>query len=105
MPKIVRPANSELAEDPIKAFGNLTKIGVIGYLRQSPASTRAEVARALQVQPITAARALAELLEVGLIAADPPRDEAGRGEWVRYTVSNSNVAELYLQLGIALGEI
>ncbi|WP_439593799.1 hypothetical protein [Microbacterium sp.] len=105
MPKLVRPANSELAEDPIKAFGSLTKAGIIGYLRAHPASTRAETARALQVQPITVSRALTELLEVGLVSADPPRMEAERGEWVRYTVNASEVTELYLRLGLALGEI
>ncbi len=96
MPKIVRPANSELAEDPIKAFGNLTKAGIIGYLRAHPASTRAEIARALEIQPMTAVRALTELLDVGLVTADPSREDAGRGEWIRYAVDNCVVTELYL---------
>lgn len=105
MPKSIRPANSELAEDPIRAFGNLLKASIIGYLRVNPGSKRAEIARALDVQPIAVSRALNELLDFQLITADPPRQEAERGERVRYAVNNTQVTELYLQLGIALGEI
>jgi predicted transcriptional regulator len=105
MPKYVRPANAEHAEDPIKTFGNMVRAGIIGHLRQHPGQTRAEIARALELNNQTASVALSGLVEVGLVSADPPRETAARGQWIRYRVEDAAVSELYLQLGQAIGEI
>ena len=105
MPKYARPANSERAEDPIEAFGNRLRTGIIGYLKGHPAKTRAEIAAALDVPSPTVFNALEKLLDAGLLVADPPRSEWERGQRVRYSVNGELVSLLYLQLGQALGEI
>lgn len=105
MPKYARPANSDRAEDPIEAFGNRLRAGIIGYLRAHPDQTRAEIAAALDVPSPTVFNALEKLLAAGLLVSDPPLDEWERGQRVRYRIHQQAVAELYLQLGQALGEI
>lgn len=105
MPRYVQPANSRHAEDPISALGNIVNASIIGHLRARPNQTSGEITAALEVSKTTIARALDALLELGLISADPPRDQAGRGQWIRYRVEDQIVSELYLQLGQAIGEI
>lgn len=105
MPKYARPANSDRAEDPIEAFGNRLRAGIIGHLRAHPNQTRAEIAEALVVPSPTVFNALEKLLDAGLIISDPPLSEWERGQRVRYRIHEKAVAELYLQLGQALGEV
>ncbi len=105
MPKYARPANSDRAEDPIEAFGNRLRAGIIGYLRVHPNQTRAEIASALNVPSPTVFNALEKLHDAGLIIADPPLSEWERGQRVRYTIHQQAVSELYMQLGQALGEV
>lgn len=105
MPKYARPANSENAEDPIEAFGNRLRAGVIGYLRRHPNSTRAEISAALDVPAPTVFNALEKLLEADLLISDPPRADWERGGRVRYSINKVSVAELYLQLGQVIGEV
>lgn len=105
MPKYARPANSDRAEDPIEAFGNRLRAGIIGHLRAHPNQTRAEIAAALEVPSPTVFNALEKLLAAGLLISDPPISEWERGQRVRYQVNQVAVTELYLQLGQALGEI
>jgi DNA-binding transcriptional ArsR family regulator len=105
VPRYARPANSERAEDPIEAFGNRLRTGIIGYLKGHPAQSRAEIAAALDVPSPTVFNALEKLLDAGLLIADPPRSEWERGQRVRYSVNGELVSVLYLQLGQALGEI
>ncbi|MEJ1154634.1 winged helix-turn-helix transcriptional regulator [Microbacterium marmarense] len=105
MPRYARPANSEYAEDPIKTLGNVMNASVIGYLRQNPAQTRAEIAEELQLPKMSVANALETLMEAGLIIADPPRDVALRGQRVRYSVDDLQVTEMIMRLNQVLGEI
>lgn len=105
MPKYARPANSDRAEDPIEAFGNRLRAGIIGYLRAHPNESRAEIAAALDIPSPTVFNALEKLLAAGLLISDPPREQWERGARVRYSVNKVEVAELYLQLGQALGEV
>lgn len=105
MPKYTRPANSTHAEDPIKAFGNMVRAGIIGYLHDNPGRTRAEIARALDIPKPTAFNAIDKLVEQKLLIADPPRDQATRGQWIRYTVNENLVGELYFQLGQVLRQV
>lgn len=105
MPKYVRPANSQHAEDPIRVFGNRLRAMIIGHLRAHPRSTRAEIAKALDTAPWATSEALGVLLDAGLVIADPPRETAKQGQRVRYEVRDAAVSELYLQLGQAIGEI
>ena len=48
MPRYARPANSDYAEDPIKALGNMMQATIIGHLRKRPGQTRGEIADALR---------------------------------------------------------
>lgn len=105
MPRYTRPVNSEHAEDPIDALGNRVRAMIIGYLREHPDATRAEIAAALDIIPPTVSKALVKLIDHELVVADPPREVATRGQWVRYRVNAPAVSELYLQLGQVIGEV
>lgn len=104
VPRYTRPANSDYAEDPIKAFGNIMQATIIGHLRKNPGLTRAELGEALEIPKMTVANGLEKLMEVGLIIADPPRDVAMRGQRVRYTVDDARVTEMVMRLEQVLGE-
>ena len=105
MPKFARPANSDRAEDPIEAFGNRLRAGIIGYLKAHPNQSRSEIAAALNVLSQTVFNALEKMLDAGLLIADPPRSEWERGGRVRYSVDGQLVSLLYLQLGQVIGEV
>ncbi len=105
MPRVARPANAEAAEDPIKAFGSMLKAGIIGHLRAHPNSGRKEISDALGLPEQTVITGIDELLRFGLLVADPPRETAMRGQRVRYRANDEAVTEMYLRLGIAIGEI
>jgi predicted transcriptional regulator len=104
VPRYTRPANSEYAEDPIKALGNIMQATIIGHLRKNPAQTRLEIAEALEIPKMTVFNGLERLLDVGLIIADPPRDVAIRGQRIRYTVDDAQVTEMVMRLNQVLGE-
>lgn len=105
VPKYTRPANSANAEDPIQAFGNMVRASIIGHLRANPNQTRAEISRALDIPRPTAFNAIDKLVEQGMLIADPPRDQATRGQWIRYTVNDNVVSQMYWQLGQVIREI
>jgi predicted transcriptional regulator len=104
VPRYARPANSDYAEDPINALGNIMQATIIGHLRKHPGQTRAEIADALEIPKMTVANGLEKLLEAGLIIADPPRDVAIRGQRVRYIVDDAQVTEMVMRLNQVLGE-
>nr|WP_275575833.1 MULTISPECIES: MarR family transcriptional regulator [unclassified Microbacterium] len=104
MPRYARPANSDYAEDPINALGNIMQATIIGHLRKHPGQTRAEIADALEIPKMTVANGLEKLLDAGLIIADPPRDVAIRGQRVRYIVDDAQVTEMVMRLNQVLGE-
>lgn len=104
VPRYTRPANSEYAEDPIKALGNMMQASIIGYLRKNPGQTRGEIADALEIPKMTVANGIEKLLDAGLLIADPPRDVAVRGQRVRYIVDDAQVTEMMMRLGQVLGE-
>ncbi|MBN9190569.1 MAG: MarR family transcriptional regulator [Microbacterium sp.] len=96
--------NSEYAEDPIKALGNMLQAAIIGHLRKSPGQTRMEIADALQIPKMTVANGLENLVASGLVIADPPRDVAVRGQRIRYSVDDAQVTEMVMRLNQVLGE-
>jgi len=104
VPRYAIPANSEYAEDPIKAFGNIMQATIIGHLRKNPGLTRAEIAEAIELPKMTVANGIEKLLDAGLIIADPPRDVAVRGQRVRYIVDDARVTEMVMRLEQVLGE-
>ena len=104
MPRYTRPANSDYAEDPIKALGNMMQATIIGHLRKNPGQTRGEIADALEIPALTVYNGLEKLLDAGLIIADPPRERATRGQRVRYIVDDAQVTEMVMRLEQVLGE-
>lgn len=104
MPKTI-PSKAGAAEDPINAFGSMLKAGIVGHLRAHPNAGRREIADALDVADWAATPGIDDLLEVGLRVAGPPRDEATRGQHVRYRVNDEAVTEMYPRLRLAIGEI
>lgn len=105
MPKIARPADGGWAEEPATALGNRLHIGIIGYLRREPDRTSAQIAAALGIGRPTVSAGLERLLDLNLILADPPRDTATRGQWIRYRPNNPVITEMWLQLGQAMQEL
>ena len=105
MPKYARPATGGELQDPVEALGSMLRAGVIGHLRAHGPSGRAEIARALELPLMTIANALKDLYAAGLLIADPPLEQAQRGQRVWYQVNNAAVTEMYLRLGQAIGEV
>lgn len=104
VPKYAQPADSEYAEDPIKTLGNIMQATIIGHLRKNPGQTRAEIADAIGLSKMTVFNGLENLLDAGLLIADPPREVAMRGQRIRYTVDDARVTEMVMRLEQVLGE-
>jgi DNA-binding transcriptional ArsR family regulator len=104
VPRIAQPAGSEDAHDPIALLGNLVKAGILRYLRGNPGVTMGAISDALQLAPTTIHPNLRDLEAGGLVIADAPPGEARKRTWVRYRVNDEAVTDLYLRLGLAIGE-
>ncbi|WP_374976667.1 winged helix-turn-helix domain-containing protein [Microbacterium trichothecenolyticum] len=106
MPRLAQPAGSEDAEEPVALLGSLVKTAILRYLRTNPGVPIRPICDALQLGASTVQPRLNELEAAGLVISDPPYDEAHprRGIWVRYRVNDEAVTDLYLRLGIAIGE-
>ena len=106
MPRIAQPVGSEDAQDPIAHLGNIVKAAVLRYLREHPDVTMGSICDALDLGATTVQPRLNELQAAGLVLADPPMvpGESRRGIWVRYRVNDEAVTDLYLRLGMAIGE-
>lgn len=103
MPKYIRPAISDFAEDPIYALGNILRASIIGYLRREGPSKRGEIAEALEAKPNTVSAAIRTLIEAGVLLTDPEHPVAG--SQVRYSVNEAVVGEMWITLGQAIGEL
>lgn len=104
MPRLAQPSGSEDAQEPVAILGNLVKAGILRVLRVKPDVTVGAICDALALPPTTIQPYLVELEAAGIVIADPPRGEGRRGTWVKYRVDNEAVTELYLRLGLAIGE-
>lgn len=105
MPKVARPTDDDSATLPLSLIGNEAKVGIIRFLRANPNSTRQPIAEGLGITAATVSAYLAELEEARVILADPPKGVRGRGDVPAYRVNSAVITELYIQLGLALGEI
>lgn len=103
MPRYVRPNTAPSLERVINAFGNLTKVAIIGYLGDHGPATRSEVANALEIGVATAKHNLQLLADEGVVLQDPPATEERNGRRVRYTLVRGEVEDRYAALGRALG--
>ncbi|WP_454812997.1 hypothetical protein [Paenarthrobacter nitroguajacolicus] len=103
MPRYVRPNTASSLERVVNAFGNLTKVAIIGYLNEHGSATRSEVAAALEIGVATAKHNLQLLADEGVVLQDPPATEERNGRRVRYTLVEAEVEQRYAQLGRALG--
>ena len=106
MPRLAQPAGSEDAEEPVALLGNLVKAAILRFVRANPDTTMKPICDALALGPTTIHPRLVELETAGLVIADPPMtaDQPRGGVWVRYRVNNEAVTDLYLRLGVAIGE-
>lgn len=106
MPRYAQPAGSEDAHEPIALLGNLVKVAILRYLRANPDTTIGPICEALDLGPTTVQPRLNELETAGLIISNPPLTSGGsrRGIWVTYRADNEAVTDLYLRLGMAIGE-
>tara|TARA_B100000378_G_scaffold200156_1_gene163616 strand:- start:151 stop:468 length:318 start_codon:yes stop_codon:yes gene_type:complete len=105
VPKLVRPVRYELAEDPIRALGTMLRASIIGYLRDNGPATRGQIAAALEIPVPTVKAAIGDLVTTKLLIADPPPERHKSGQRVHYFVDDTAVSEMYIQLGLAIGEI
>lgn len=105
MPRLAQPAGSEDAQEPVAILGNLVKTGILRVLRENPDVTIKTICDALELGPTTVQPYLAELETAGVVIADPPRGQERKGAWVKYRANNAAVSDLYLRLGVAIGEI
>ena len=107
MPRLAQPAGSEDAQDPIALLGNLVKAAILRYLRAHPDVTVGPICDALELGPTTIQPRLNELEAAGLVIADPPMTAGGvpQRRLGQDTASNNEaVTDLYLRLGMAIGE-
>jgi len=106
MPRLAQPAGSEDAGDPIAHLGNLINAGILRYLRVHPNTTVGPIASALELRPTTIKPRLDQLDEAGLVISDPPASggQPRRGVWITYRANDEAVTDLYLRLGMAIGE-
>lgn len=106
MPRLAQPAGSEDAQVPVALLGNLVKASILRYLRSNPGATIRPICDTLALAATTVQPRLNELEAAGLVISAPPWAEGvdRRGISVRYSVNNEAVTDLYLRLGMAIGE-
>lgn len=82
------------------------KAAILRYLRSHPDVTVGPICDALDLGPTTVQPRLNELEAAGLVIADPPTvpGESRKGVWVKYSADNEAITDLYLRLGLAIGE-
>src|SRR5687768_14527008 len=104
MPRVVQPAGSD--DTAVSLLGNPVSAGILRYLRAHPHVTLGPISDALELGATTIRQRLFELVAAGLVLADPPATDtqSRRGVWVRYSVDEEAVTDLYLRLGLAIGE-
>ncbi|WP_344050535.1 helix-turn-helix domain-containing protein [Microbacterium lacus] len=104
MPRVAQPNGSEEAQEPVALLGNLIRTSVLRFLRANPDATSASISEALGVRSTTIHAYLSDLERAGLVIADPPNMGERRGIWVKYRANDEAITDLYLRLGLAIGE-
>lgn len=106
MPRYAQPAGSDDAHEPVALLGSLVKTAILRYLRANPDVTVGPICDALALGPTTIQPRLNELENAGLVIANPPLVAGGsrKGVWITYRVDDEAVTDLYLRLGMAIGE-
>ena len=106
MPRLAQPAGSEDAQEPIALLGNLVMASIIRYLRAYPNVTIRPICDALSLGAPTIQPRLNKLEAAGHVISDPPSDgiRDRRGIPVRYRANNEAITDLYLRLGLTIGE-
>jgi hypothetical protein len=107
MAKRARPVTSVDLEGPLRVLGvgSMVSMSIIGFLRDHGPAKKGEIASALELLPVTVAKALTELLAADLVRSDPPLAELRRGQGAIYRVNNPAVTDLYIQFGQGLREL
>ena len=105
MPRYAHPKTAAHLEPVISAFGNLTRVAIIGFLAQNGPATRGEVAAGLNIGVATAKHNLQLLTDEGITIQDPPATEERNGMRVQYLLAREEVLRRYKLLGEALGVV
>lgn len=105
MPRYAHPKTTAHLEPVINAFGNLTRVAIIGFLAKNGPATRGEVAAGLNIGVATARHNLQLLTDEGITSQDPPATEERNGMRVQYLLDREEVLQRYRRLGHALGVI
>ena len=105
MPRYAHPKTAAHLEPVINAFGNLTRVAIIGFLAQHGPATRGEVATGLSIGVATAKHNLQLLTDEGITSQDPPATEERNGMRVQYLLAREEVERRYRLLGEALGVV
>lgn len=105
MPESSRPSADQSDDGFSRILGVRLHVSIIAYLRSTPNETTAQIAAALGAPRPTVIKAIERLIDLDLLIADPPRDTATRGQWIRYRVNDELVTEMYLALGQAMEEL
>ena len=105
MPRYAHPKTTAHLEPAINAFGNLTRVAIIGFLAQNGPATRGEVAAGLNIGVATAKHNLQLLADEGVATQDPPATEERNGMRVKYLLAREEVQRRYRLLGEALGAV
>lgn len=93
VPATVRPDLPRLVEDAVDALGNRVRVAVIRSLTQDGPTTRAELARRLELGASLLQGHLRRLEELAVVYVSPSRSEPGRLQR-RYHVDSVRVAKL-----------
>ncbi|TYL51771.1 helix-turn-helix transcriptional regulator [Nocardioides sp. BGMRC 2183] len=102
VPRVARPALPSLAEEAVDAFGGRVRVAVLRALNEDGPSTKAELLRRLGGSDSNLGRHLSALEQLGVIVADPPRDDEMGPVTRRYDVDHDRVQELLAALASAL---
>jgi predicted ArsR family transcriptional regulator len=105
MPRYAHPKTTAHLEPVINAFGNLTRVAIIGFLAENGPATRGEVAAGLNIGVATAKHNLQLLTDEGITSQDPPATEERNGMRVQYLLQREEVLRRYKVLGEALGVV
>jgi predicted ArsR family transcriptional regulator len=105
MPRYAHPKTAAPLEPAINAFGNMTRVAIIGFLAQNGPATRGEVAAGLNIGVATAKHNLQLLTDEGITIQDPPATEERNGMRVQYLLQREEVQRRYKLLGKALGAL
>lgn len=106
MTNYARPTLAPALEAAISVLGgNAARIAILSNIVATPQSTPAQIAEAVGLSVATVRGHVKQLLDAGILIADPDPDlpfEERRGQWVRYSADQAEIAKALKALSDAL---